>query len=92
MEQIEGMLFEQRCKVCGLGETYVEMPCPADCGANLHIKAEYGSLRTCQKCDYDVTANDMADVLDTQNYDPSDFRTPINCGACISTRVRTHSQ
>ncbi len=92
VEQIEGMLFEQRCKVCGLGETYLEIPCPAECGATLHIEAEYGSDRTCQNCGCEVTASDLADVLDTEGYDPTDFHTPINCAYCSSlgTVVQHH--
>ncbi|GGH39948.1 hypothetical protein GCM10010973_36080 [Cribrihabitans marinus] len=92
VEQIEGMLFEQRCKVCGLGETYLEIPCLAECGTLLHIEAEYGSDRTCPNCEYDVTADDLAEVLDTEGCDPSDFHMPINCAYCSSlgTVVQHH--
>lgn len=92
VEENEGILFEQRCKVCGLGETFLEFPCPAECGNVLLIEAEYGSDRTCPTCRYEVTADDLTNVLDTEYYDPSDFHTQINCAYCSSlgTVVQHH--
>lgn len=76
------VLFEKECRVCGLRETYLEFPCPKECGATLFIEADDGSDRTCPTCKYEVTARDLADILDTEGRDPTDFYTPVNCAQC----------
>ena len=79
--EVSEALFEKRCRVCGLGEAYVEVECPGECGKNLRIEADTGS-RTCEECGHNVTADELADILSTEYSDPTDFNTPINCASC----------
>lgn len=78
---LSDILFEKHCRVCGLGEAYVEIPCPGECGKTLHIEAGSGAY-TCEECGHTVTADELADVLNTEYSDPTDFETPMNCAMC----------
>ncbi len=80
--EVSEVFFEKRCKVCGLGESYVEMPCPSGCEKLLHIDGHNVSGFTCDECEHEVTPENLADALDTKFSDPSDFEPPINCAQC----------
>lgn len=80
--EVSEVFFEQRCKVCGLGEAYVEMPCPNECGETLHVDGHNVSGMTCEECEYEVTPEDLAGALDTEFSDPTDFEPQINCAQC----------
>jgi len=82
--EVSEVFFEQRCKVCGLGESYIEIPCPGECGATLHIDGHNVSGMTCEECGYEVTREDLSEALDTEFSDPSDFEPQINCAQCSS--------
>ena len=82
VHELSDLLLEKHCRVCGLGEAYIEIPCPGDCGATLHIVADHGSDRTCESCGHVATAGEIADALDTEFSNPSDFHTQINCALC----------
>lgn len=84
VSDLSDILFEKHCRVCGLGEAYLEIPCPGDCGTTLHIEADHGSDRTCETCGHEVSASELGEALDTEGYDPSDFPTPMNCAMCSS--------
>ena len=53
------------CRVCGLDRGYLEIACPANCGGTIHIEADHGSERTCQKCNHVVETDELLAVLDT---------------------------
>lgn len=82
--EISEVLFEQQCKVCGLGEAYIEMLCPNECGEILHIDGHNVSGVACEECGYEVKPEDLTDALDTEFYDPSEFEPQINCAQCSS--------
>ncbi|UXU75564.1 MULTISPECIES: hypothetical protein [unclassified Paracoccus (in: a-proteobacteria)] len=89
--ELSDIFFEKHCRLCGLGEAYLEIPCPADCGTTLHIKADHGSDRTCETCGHKVTAGELSDALDTEYSDPSDYEPQVNCAMCSSMgRVVQH--
>lgn len=79
--KVSDALIEKQCRVCALEEAYVEIPCPGGCGKVLHIDADSGS-RTCEGCGHSVTADELADILNTEYSDPTDFEAPINCAMC----------
>ncbi len=79
--ELSDVLFEKHCRVCGLVEAYIEIPCPDECGEVLHIEPDFGS-HTCEECGHIVTSEELADVLDTEYSDPTDFETPMNCAMC----------
>lgn len=81
---LSDMLFEKHCRVCGLGEAYIEISCPGQCGTTLHIEADHGSDRTCETCGHEVTTRELADALDTEYSDQSDYEPQINCAMCSS--------
>lgn len=78
------ILFEKHCRICGLGEAFIEIPCPGQCATVLHIEADHGSDRTCKTCGHEVTTSELTDLLDTEYSDPSDCGPPINCAMCSS--------
>mgnify|MGYP003381811704 CR=1 FL=1 len=82
VSDLSDILFEKHCRVCGLGEAYIEIPCPGDCGTTLHIEADHGSDRTCETCGHEVSTSELGEVLDTEYSDPSDFHTQLNCAMC----------
>lgn len=82
--EVSDVFFEQQCKVCGLGEAYIEMPCPNECGEILHIDGHNVSGIACEECGCEVTPEDLADALDTEFSDPSEFEPQINCAQCSS--------
>jgi hypothetical protein len=79
--ELSDILFEKDCRVCGLGEAYIEISCPGGCGTTLHLEANSGS-HTCGSCEHHVTAEVLAGALNTEYSDPTDFETPINCAMC----------
>jgi hypothetical protein len=83
VNKLSEVFYQQKCRVCELSETYVEIDCPAGCGHKIHIEAEHDSKRTCNSCGYDVTASDLEDILDTESADPVDF-TSKSCALCCS--------
>lgn len=88
---LSDILFEKHCRVCSLGKAYVEMPCPGKCGKTLHIEDDSYS-RTCEECGHSVTAKELAQRLNTEYSDPTDFDTPTNCAMCSGyhTAVQHH--
>lgn len=87
------IFFEKNCRVCGLGEAYLELSCPGECGKTLHIEADSGS-HTCEECGHVVTADELGDALNTEYSDPTDFDTPMNCVMCSGyhTGVQHHDK
>jgi len=81
---VSEVFFEQRCKVCGLGESYIEMLCPGECGETMHIDGHNVSGMTCEECGYELTRKDLFEALDTEFSNPSDFVPQINCAQCSS--------
>ncbi|WP_156899584.1 hypothetical protein [Pleomorphomonas koreensis] len=79
--ELSDILFEKHCRVCGLGEAYVEIPCPGECGATLHIEANSGSY-ICKNCKHHVTSEELASALNTEYSSPTDVETPVNCALC----------
>ena len=84
VQGVSDVLFQQHCRVCGLGEAYLEFPCPAECGETLHIEADGASERDCPNCGCEISATVLSDVLDTEHADPTDYHTPMNCALCSS--------
>ncbi|GAN82156.1 hypothetical protein Aam_169_004 [Acidocella aminolytica 101 = DSM 11237] len=82
VNEISEVFFEKRCKVCGLGENYIEIPCPNDCGKILHIDAQNVSGMTCENCEHEVTSEELGEALDTEFSDPSDCEPQANCAQC----------
>mgnify|MGYP003138195948 CR=1 FL=1 len=79
--ELSDVLFEKNCRVCGLGEAYIEFPCPGECGTMLHLEADTAS-HICGSCEHHVTAGEIADALNTEYSDPTDFQAPMNCAMC----------
>ena len=71
------LLFEANCLVCSLCATFVEISCPAGCGASIHVESGPDSDRTCQGCRHVVTAAELSDVMDTER-----SYVTINCAFC----------
>ena len=82
VSKVSDVFFVHQCKVCGLGEAYIEIPCPNECGETLHIGVHNVSRMTCEECEYEVTPKDLAQALNTEFSDPTDFEPQINCAQC----------
>lgn len=83
VNDISEHLHDRECKVCGLVEGFVTMPCPAECDATLTIEADHGSDRTCEKCGHEVDEGELAELLETDAQSFEDY-TQRNCALCSS--------
>lgn len=82
METLSDALAEQHCQVCGLFQTRLEIACPA-CETVMQIEHDYAQNRTCAACQNQITASELADILDTEHQDPIDHIS-TNCAHCTS--------
>ena len=70
------------CRVCWVNDSYVELPCPSNCGTTLTIVADHGSDRTCGTCDHEVSNEELTDALETGAAAQEDY-IQMNCAYCM---------
>ena len=79
VHKLSNLLFTASCLVCSLSDTFVEVSCPAKCGATIQIASDLDSNRACEQCGHDVTASELYEIMDTDR----SYRS-INCAFCSS--------
>lgn len=83
IETLSNELAEHHCQVCGLFETRLTILCPS-CEAPMRVEHDYAEMRSCPKCNNQITASELANILNTHYVKPK-YHTFISCGYCVST-------
>ncbi|WP_300295640.1 hypothetical protein [Ferrovibrio sp.] len=84
VSNLTDMILDHKCRVCGLGQRYLEFKCPEDdCGGTIRMEADHGTKGVCEKCDHELDQGEIGEALDTEMVDHGMMPDAKNCAFCM---------
>jgi hypothetical protein len=82
-QTITDNIKEYKCLVCPYSDQIIIVECPK-CENQIEIEQGDNEPHACLQCEFQLTNEDIAEILDTEIKNHDDYHGPISCSHCCS--------